>query len=118
MEEVRGWIDTFGVTREGGNMKLQYGTPEEAGLSTRRIGYVKDLAAGWVRQGITPSLVVLAARHGVIALHEAFGVLTPEPDSPPLARDSIYPVASISKPMTATAAMILVEDGRLGLNRP
>jgi len=79
---------------------------------------VAELARGWVEQGITPALVVLVARRGVIVLHEAFGRLGPEPDAPPLQRNSIFPLASISKPITATAAMILVEEGLLGLNRP
>jgi CubicO group peptidase (beta-lactamase class C family) len=99
-------------------MELRLGTPEEAGMSAQRIRRVADLAKGWVDQGITPALVVLAAWRGVIVLHEAFGRLTPETDSPPVQRDTIYPLASITKPITATAAMILVEDGLLGLNRP
>jgi CubicO group peptidase (beta-lactamase class C family) len=77
-----------------------------------------DLAASWVAEGITPALVVLVARKGAIVFHEAFGRLTPEPDSPPLELDTIFPLASLTKPITATAAMILVEDGLLGLNRP
>jgi CubicO group peptidase (beta-lactamase class C family) len=99
-------------------MKLHYGDPEEAGMSARRVRHVAQLAERWVEQGITPTLVVLAARHGIIVLHEAFGRLTPDDDSSPLSRDAVFPLASISKPITATAAMILVEDGLLGLNRP
>ncbi|HZS88944.1 MAG TPA: serine hydrolase domain-containing protein [Chloroflexota bacterium] len=99
-------------------MKLRYGDPDEAGMSAQRVRHVAQLAQSWVEQGITPSLVVLAARRGVIVLHEAFGRLTPDDDSPPLARDALFPLASISKPITATAVMILVEDGLLGLNRP
>jgi CubicO group peptidase (beta-lactamase class C family) len=71
-----------------------------------------------VDEGITPALVVLVARRGIIVLHEAFGRFTPDTDSPPLPRDAIFPLASISKPITATAAMLLVEEGLLGLNRP
>jgi CubicO group peptidase (beta-lactamase class C family) len=100
------------------NTTLRYGTPEEAGMDPKRIEHIKDLARGWVEQGITPSLVVLAARRGVIVLHEAYGVMGPEPDAGTLQRDSIFPLASISKIITATAAMCLVEDGLLGLNRP
>ena len=100
------------------NSKLHYGTPEEAGMDPARIAHVRDLARGWVEQGITPSLVVLAARRGVIVLHEAFGVMGPEPEAGPLQKDSIFPLASLTKPITATAVMCLVEDGLLGLNRP
>ncbi len=99
-------------------MKLRPGTPEEVGMSAERIQHVADLAESWVAQGVHSALVVLVARKGVIVLHEAFGRLTPEVDSPPLQLDSIFPVASVTKPVTATAAMILVEDGLLGLNRP
>src|SRR5438128_8658029 len=99
-------------------MKLRPGTPEEAGMSAQRVRHVAALAEGWVAEGVTPALVVLVARRGVIVLHEAFGRLTPDPDSPPLQRDSIYPLTSITKPITATAAMILMEEGLLGLSRP
>jgi CubicO group peptidase (beta-lactamase class C family) len=99
-------------------MELRNGTPQEAGMLPERIDRARDLCAGWVKSGHTPSLVVLAARRGVICLHEAFGVLRPESDSPPLALDTIFPTMSITKPMTATMIMCLVEDGLLGLNRP
>jgi len=99
-------------------MELRYGKPEEAGMSAERVQNVVNLAKSWVSQGITPSLVILAARRGIIVAHEAFGSLTPEPDSPPLELNTIFPMASITKPITATLAMILVEDGLLGLNRP
>ena len=99
-------------------MHLQVGTPEQAGFKPDRLNVVRERAASWVTDGKTPSLVVLAARRGVIALHEAFGRLTHEADSPSLAIDSVFPVSSLSKPVTATAIMLLVEDGVLGLSRP
>lgn len=99
-------------------MKLQPGTAEEAGMSAARVRRIADLAQSWVTQGLTPALVVLVARRGIVVLHEAFGRLTSAADAPPLPREALYPLASLSKPVTATAAMILVEDGLLGLNRP
>src|SRR5262245_3166940 len=99
-------------------MKLRYGDPDEAGMSAQRVRHIAHLARSWVEQGITPALVVLAARRGIIVLHEAHGHLTPDDDSPSLPRDAVFPLTSISKPIAATAAMLLVEDGLLGLNRP
>ena len=61
---------------------------------------------------MTPALVLLVARKGVIVFHEAIG-LVHELVLPPLPRDAIYPIASISKLFTATAVMILVDDGVL-----
>ena len=99
-------------------MELRLGTPQEAGVSPSGVEQIQKRARGWVDKGTHPALVILAARKGIIFLHEAMGRLTPEPDSPHLPHDAIFPIASISKPITATAAMILVEDGLLGLNRP
>lgn len=97
---------------------LREGTAEEAGFLPDRIDLIRERAASWVENGNTPSLVVLAARRGVICLHEAFGSLTPETGSPPLALDSIFPIMSASKPVVAAAIMLLAEEGRLSLNRP
>ncbi|MFN8445647.1 MAG: serine hydrolase domain-containing protein [Caldilineaceae bacterium] len=99
-------------------MILRPGRPEEAGMVGARIRHVADLAQSWVTDGLTPALVVLVARRGIVVLHEAYGRLTPRLDAPPLQRDAIYPISSMSKPITATAVMLLVEDGLLGLNRP
>src|ERR671930_1320141 len=99
-------------------MQLRPGEPEEVGMSAQRVRHVGQLAAGWVAQGITSALVILVARRGVVVLHEAFGRLTPDDDAPPVKRDTIYPLSSLTKPITATAAMLLVEDGLLGLQRP
>lgn len=99
-------------------MHLENGSPEQAGFKPDRLKRIRQRAASWVADGKTPSLVVLAARRGAIALHEAFGTLTHAPDSPPLAIDSVFPVSSLSKPITATAVMLLVEEGLLGLSRP
>ena len=99
-------------------MKFRKGKPEEVGMSAKRINHVSDLARGWVEDGTIPSLVVLAARRGTIVLHEAFGVQSPDSNSPKLKTDTLFPLASISKVITATAAIILVEDGLLSLNRP
>jgi CubicO group peptidase (beta-lactamase class C family) len=99
-------------------MKLKVGSPEEAGVSPTRCKKIYERAEGWVEDGIHPALVILAARRGIVFLHEAFGRLGPEHDAQELKLDAIFPLASHTKQITATAVMILVEDGLLGLNRP
>jgi CubicO group peptidase (beta-lactamase class C family) len=96
---------------------LRRGEPEAAGMSRRQIEAVATRAREWVESRLVQAVVVLAARHGIVVLHEAIGRLTPDEDSPSVAADSIFPIASISKVFTATALMQLVEDGRVGLNR-
>jgi CubicO group peptidase (beta-lactamase class C family) len=95
---------------------LRPGTPSDAGVSPTRVTAIANLARGWVEDGRVAALVVLAAHRGRIFLHKAFGPQTPDPDSPPIARDAIFPLASISKVLTATAIMTLAEEGRIDLN--
>jgi CubicO group peptidase (beta-lactamase class C family) len=99
-------------------MSLNFGTPEEAGMSSTRLRHVAQLAQGWVEHGPLHALVTLVARHGIVVMHEAYGTLGPEPDASPVVPDSIFQLASVTKPIVATAIMILVENGLLGLYRP
>lgn len=99
-------------------MELRYGTPAEAGMLSDRMERIKAVGPRSIENGVHTAVVMLAARRGVIFLHEAYGQLRPEADSPPVVLDTIFPLASMTKPITGTAAMLLVEDGLLGLNRP
>ena len=83
-----------------------------------RVARLRGLLAGWVADGTTPSLVALVARHGRIVLHEAFGVRHHADTTPTLRRDSIFPISSVSKTLTAAVVMCLADDGLVGLNRP
>ena len=96
-------------------MKLRPGSPAEAGMFPEQVERTRDLCAGWVKSGHTPTLGVCAARRGVVVLHEAFGQA--RPDGTPLGLDAIFPVASVSKSVTAVLVMQQVESGLLGLNR-
>jgi CubicO group peptidase (beta-lactamase class C family) len=82
-----------------------------------RLKHIVEMCDDWVEQDVHKALCVLVARRGVICLHEAFGTLGPQ-DGPPLERDSIFPMMSVTKPITATVLMTLVEDGVVGLTRP
>jgi len=92
------------------------GNPEKVGVSVERLRGLEDMCSDWVSAGSTPALSVLAARHGTIFLHKAWGKLTPSPDSPPVQYDSIFGMASCSKPVAATAVMMLIEEGQIGLD--
>lgn len=86
-------------------------------MSSAAIERLRNLCATWVEQDVHKALCVLVARRGVVCLHEAYGRLGPH-GGPPLQRDSIFPMLSISKPITATVLMQLVQDGTVSLSRP
>ncbi len=64
-----------------------------------------------------PGAVVLVARHGQVACFEAFGYRDREAAAP-MTRDTIFRIASMTKPVTTVAALMLVEEGRLALADP
>ena len=97
---------------------MRYGTADEAGMLKERLDIAKSLTRKWVDQEILNSAVILAARRGVIVLHEAFGKINYKPDSPPAELDTLCSMACIVKPVIATALMCLVEDGLVGLANP
>jgi CubicO group peptidase (beta-lactamase class C family) len=97
---------------------LRAGDPREVAMAVPLVLRAKRLAEAWVADGHTSGLVVLVARRGVVVIHEAFGRLSPEADAQVLPRDALFPIASLTKLITATAVMCLVEDGLVGLNRP
>jgi CubicO group peptidase (beta-lactamase class C family) len=91
---------------------------EQAGVSAAGVERIKAAAAQMVEDNITPSQVIVAARRGIVLVHQADGIIGPEPDAAELTLDSLFPLCSITKLFTATAVMMLVEQGKVGLNRP
>jgi CubicO group peptidase (beta-lactamase class C family) len=93
------------------------GSPESVGISSERL---KDVAATFqagVDKKEIPGAVILIARKGQIAYFEAFGYRDREA-SAPMTRDAIFRIASMTKPITSIAAMMLVEEGKLKLSDP
>ncbi len=74
---------------------------------------LRGVMAGYVERGDLPGLVMLASQHGEVHV-DAIGRLAFE--GSPMTRDSLFRITSMTKPLTAAAAMILVEDGKIGLD--
>lgn len=87
-------------------------------MDPERIALIRERLTTWMDGKTERGGVFLVARRGKIVLHEALGPLTDKAGSPAMEKDSIFQVSSISKLIAATAIMMLVEDGLLGLNRP
>src|SRR3954452_23280554 len=85
-------------------------------LSKTRLARLHEVMAGHVAQGAVPGVVWLISRRDETHM-DAIGSIAVS-DSAPMRRDTIFRIASLSKPITAAAAMILVEDGRLRLDEP
>jgi CubicO group peptidase (beta-lactamase class C family) len=88
----------------------------DGGFSRIRLDRMSDLMAGYVARGEIPGIVTLVSRHGE-TLVRAIGKMALGGEAP-IGRDSIFRIASMTKPITAVAAMILVEECRLRLDDP
>lgn len=78
------------------------------GLSQARLGRLHTIMAGYVERGELPGLVSLVSRRGETHV-DAIG-LQRVGGRAPLRRDTIFRLSSMTKPLTAVAAMILVEE--------
>ncbi|UVI33791.1 serine hydrolase domain-containing protein [Paenibacillus spongiae] len=75
-----------------------------------------DVMAGYIERGEVPGIVTLISRKGEVHV-EAYGMKALGGSSP-MSRDTLFRIASMTKPITAAAAMILVEEGKLQLDEP
>src|SRR5438477_1269844 len=86
------------------------------GLARARLSRMHDVMTGYVERGEVPGLVTLISRRGEVHVDgigtQAFG------DSPPMRRDTIFRISSMTKPIIAVATMILVEECKLRLDEP
>ncbi len=86
------------------------------GLSKARLGRMHDVMAGYVERGEVPGLVTLVSRRGEVHV-DAIGMKAVEGQDP-IRRDTIFRISSMTKPITAAATMILVEECKLRLDEP
>ncbi len=85
-------------------------------LHTTRIEQLHRAMGDYVERGDIPGIVTLVARGDDVQV-DAIGTMAVD-GRDPMRRDTIFRVASISKPITAAATMLLVDDGRLRLDDP
>jgi CubicO group peptidase (beta-lactamase class C family) len=87
-----------------------------SGLSKARLGRMHDVMAGYVERGEVPGIVTLVSRRGEVHI-DAIGMKAVG-GSDPMRRDTIFRISSMTKPITAAATMILVEECKVRLDEP
>lgn len=96
---------------------LSEASPETMGMSPERLARIDTLLRGAVAQAQIPGAVALVARNGKIVYHKAFGMAN-NVRGEAMKRDAIFRIASQTKAITATAVMMLWEQGKFGLDDP
>jgi CubicO group peptidase (beta-lactamase class C family) len=94
---------------------LPLAAPEEIGFSSIRLARLGAVIRGEIERGRVPGAVALIARRGRIGFFESFGQRDAATGAP-MAKDTIFRIYSMTKPITSVAAMMLWEEGRFLLS--
>jgi CubicO group peptidase (beta-lactamase class C family) len=92
-------------------------SPEDAGFSSKRLEKTRQAIQADVENKSVPGAVLVLVRNGKIVTYDAIGYQD-RAGQVPMKKDSIFRIASMSKPITTVAAMILAEENKLDVGAP
>src|SRR5690242_9949414 len=92
----------------------QTARPEAVGMSTERLQRINELVDRNIASGDITGAVTLVARNGRVVYLQAQGVMDAA-SKKPMQKDTMFRVASMSKPVAGTAILMLIEEGKVRL---
>lgn len=96
---------------------LPMSKPESVGMSKERLDRIAPAMQGYIDQKLVPGTVTLVARHGKVVHFEAQGFMDVDKQIP-MRKDALFRIASMTKPITSVALMMLWEEGKFQLRDP
>lgn len=87
------------------------------GISKQRLARIGPSMNEQIARGMFPGAVTIVARNGKVVHFESHGYLDAA-KTKPMTKDALFRLASMTKPIVTTAAMMMVEQGKLKLNDP
>jgi beta-N-acetylhexosaminidase len=112
-------VYSFGEGVEYPKTVLRQGNPAEAGFDPRKLGLVDEVVHEAVRDSAFPGAVVLVARNGVVVHERAYGAYDYAPYAPIVQTNSIFDLASVTKVIATTSAVMrLLDERKLSLSDP
>jgi CubicO group peptidase (beta-lactamase class C family)/beta-glucosidase-like glycosyl hydrolase len=111
------WPSGFGITIPG-NLRLQYGFPENAGLSSEILNRKIDSIANiGLKVKAYPGCEVMVARKGIVVFHKTYGFQTYD-DRISLRKDDLFDLASVTKVSSTLAGLMLLDsEGKFSVDR-
>src|ERR1700712_4012008 len=91
--------------------------PEDVGMSSERLARIGETLKADIAAGRTPGGVIVIVRHGKLVAFDAYG-WRDKAATLPMTTDTIFNIASMTKPMTAVGALMLVEQGKVLIDDP
>ncbi len=89
--------------------------PEKMGLSSDSLNQVNALMQRYVYENKLPGMITAIARHGKVVSFEKYGLMDAEK---PMQLNAIFRIASMTKPITSVAVMMLYDEGYFQLDDP
>lgn len=100
----------------GARHGFRCGSPEQAGASAEGLAGLSVRVADWVREGAIVGGEILVIKDDRILLHDVVGWSDREAGTP-LRLNSVYHIASMTKPFVGTAILMLAEEGQVELDQ-
>jgi CubicO group peptidase (beta-lactamase class C family) len=107
----------LGATRSSAQQDLPRSSPESVGVSSARLQRIDEVIQRHIDAKHISGAVSLVARKGFVIHFQAHGVKDIDSNRP-MTRDTIFKMASSTKPVTGVAIMMLVEEGKIHLADP
>jgi CubicO group peptidase (beta-lactamase class C family) len=104
-------------TPSTGTDPLPRAKPEHVGMSSERLARIGAALKEDIDRGLTPGAVIAIARRGKLVAFDAYG-WRDKAAGVPMTTDTIFNIASMTKPMTTVGALMLYEQGRLLMDDP
>src|SRR5579864_4910300 len=115
--KARAAVGSFLLAMPLAAASIQAAKPEEVGLSAERLGRIRQTIQRHIDAHDISGAVTLVARKGRLAHFEAQGEMDLE-SKQPMPKDALFWIASMSKPITGVAVLMLVEEGKVRLTDP
>jgi CubicO group peptidase (beta-lactamase class C family) len=110
-------IGNFAVLAQSNAAGLPTAKPEDVGMSSERLARIRPAMQRYIDRGLVPGVVTLVARRGRVVQFEATGFRDAEAKAP-MTTDTIFRIASMTKPIASVALMMLYEEGYFLLSDP
>lgn len=94
---------------------LPVAEPQALGFAPGRLPRIAAALNAEIARNALPGAVLMIARRGRLAYCETFGHLDPAARKA-MPVDALFSIASMTKPLVTVAALMLAEEGRLGIN--
>jgi len=111
------WPAGFGIETQG-NLRLQYGLPENAGMSSEFLNRkIDSIVTIGLNAKAYPGCEVMVAREGIVVFHKAYGFHTYECRMP-VRTDDLYDLASVTKVSSTLAGLMLLDsEGKFSVDK-